>query len=212
MAIFPALQKLTHMSSAMTMSICRTKVVHVSFNIVPKGENLYPPSRQNEELWHPFSFSQSYKKQYTLTVHSKVQHLFFRYVHSFQEYANSAWHFGFETSRFRDFCQFLEGFGFGSGEFGLGKKARFQKTSLGISFGQIFGLVIQCIPIDHIWLADFPTVYFHQFCHGRQQAVVTSQMGVKNAWATISMRSDNLQLTCIQPPNSLQILPLRLFK
>ena len=70
----------------------------------------------------------------------------------------------------------------------------------------------QCIPIDHIWLADFPTMYFHQFCHGRQQAVVTSQMGVKNVWATISMRSDNLQLTCIQPPNSLQILPWRLFK
>ena len=81
--------------------------------------------------------------------------------------------FQFRNFSGRDCCQFLEGFGFGSGEFGLGKKARFQKTSLGISFGQIFGLVIQCIPLDHIWLADFPTVYFHQFCHGRQQAVVT---------------------------------------
>ena len=194
----------------MTMSICRTKVVHVSFNIVPKGENLYPPSRQNEELWHPFSFSQSYKKQCILTVHSEVQHLFFRSF--FSGICHQSVTFRFRNSRFRDFCQFLEGFGFGSGEFGLGKKARFQKTSLGISFGQIVGLVIQCIPIDHIWLADFPTVYFHQFCHGRQQAVVTSQMGVTNVWATISMRSDNLQLTCIQPPNSLQILPLRFFK
>ena len=55
----------------------------------------------------------------------------------------------------------------------LEKKTRFQKTTLGIGFGQIFGLVIQCIPLDHIWLADFPTVYFLQFCHGRQQAVVT---------------------------------------
>ena len=53
------------------------------------------------------------------------------------------------------------------------KKTRFQKTTLGIGFGQIFGLVIQCIPLDHIRLADFPTVYFLQFCHGRQQAVVT---------------------------------------
>ena len=45
---------------------------------------------------------------------------------------------------------FVKSISLGSGEFGLGKKARFQKTSLGISFGQIFGLVIQCIPIDHI--------------------------------------------------------------
>ena len=30
------------------------------------------------------------------------------------------WHFGFETSRFRNFCQCFEGFGFG--EFGIGKK------------------------------------------------------------------------------------------
>ena len=30
------------------------------------------------------------------------------------------WHFGFETSRFRDFCQCFEGFGFR--EFGIGKK------------------------------------------------------------------------------------------
>ena len=28
------------------------------------------------------------------------------------------WHFGFETSRFRDFCQCFDGFG----EFGIGKK------------------------------------------------------------------------------------------
>ena len=32
------------------------------------------------------------------------------------------WHFGFETSRFRNFCQIFEGFGFGFGKFGLGKK------------------------------------------------------------------------------------------
>ena len=32
------------------------------------------------------------------------------------------WHFGFETSRFRDFCQCFEGFGFGFREFGIGKK------------------------------------------------------------------------------------------
>ena len=32
------------------------------------------------------------------------------------------WHFGFETSRFRNFCQFFEGIGFGFGKFGIGKK------------------------------------------------------------------------------------------
>ena len=32
------------------------------------------------------------------------------------------WHFGFETSRFRNFCQILEGLGFGFGKFGFGKK------------------------------------------------------------------------------------------
>ena len=32
------------------------------------------------------------------------------------------WHFGFETSRFRNFCQFFEGFGIGFGKFGIGKK------------------------------------------------------------------------------------------
>ena len=31
------------------------------------------------------------------------------------------WHFGFETSRFRDFGQYFEGFGFGFGEFGIEK-------------------------------------------------------------------------------------------
>ena len=75
------------------------------------------------------------------------------------------WHFGFETSRFRNFCQFFEGFGFGIGKFGfgkkvsvsvskkfgLGKKSRFRfrkiwfrKKSLSIGFGQNFGIVIQC--------------------------------------------------------------------
>ena len=39
-----------------------------------------------------------------------------------------------------------------------------------------------------------------------------NSMGVNNFWASFSMRSDNLQLTCVKPPNSLQILPLRLFK
>ena len=33
------------------------------------------------------------------------------------------WHFGFETSRFRNFCQIFEGFGFG-----FGKKSRFRKN------------------------------------------------------------------------------------
>ena len=32
------------------------------------------------------------------------------------------WHFGFETSRFQNFCQIFEGFGFGFGKFGFGKK------------------------------------------------------------------------------------------
>ena len=47
------------------------------------------------------------------------------------------WHFGFETSQFRDFCQFSEGFGFSFrknclkksyrfGKLGPGKKSRFQ--------------------------------------------------------------------------------------
>ena len=47
-------------------------------------------------------------------------------------------HFDFETSRFRNFCQFVEGFGFGKfclekvlvlvlKKIGLGKKSRFRK-------------------------------------------------------------------------------------
>ena len=65
-------------------------------------------------------------------------------------------------SRSRDFCQIFEGFGFGSGQFGLGKKVSvsvsenlvsgkksrfrkiwYRKTSLGIDFGQNFCIVIQ---------------------------------------------------------------------
>ena len=52
------------------------------------------------------------------------------------------WHFVFETSRLRNFCQIFEGFGFE--KFGLGKKSRFLKNfisekSLGFGFGK-FGL------------------------------------------------------------------------
>ena len=64
------------------------------------------------------------------------------------------------TFWFRNFCYFFEGFGFGfekfglgkkvsvSEKFGLGKKSRFRKIwyrkkSLGIGFGQNFGIVIQ---------------------------------------------------------------------
>ena len=73
-------------------------------------------------------------------------------------------------SRSRDNCQFLEGFNFGFGEFGLGKKVsvlvsenlvwekkslfrfwkiRYRKKSLGIGFGQNFGIVIQCCAVSH---------------------------------------------------------------
>ena len=67
------------------------------------------------------------------------------------------WQFGFETSRFRNFCQIFEGFGFGkfgfgknvsvsvSEKFGLGKKSRFRfrkiwsrKKSIGFGFGKIW--------------------------------------------------------------------------
>ena len=71
-----------------------------------------------------------------------------------------------EKSQFRsrDFCQFLEGFGIGFGEFGLGKKVSvsvsenlvsekkspfqfrkiwYRKKSFGIGFGQNFGIDIQ---------------------------------------------------------------------
>ena len=55
------------------------------------------------------------------------------------------------TFQFRNFCQFFEGIGFGFGKFGIGKKSRYrfrkiwyQKKSLGIVFGQNFGIVIQC--------------------------------------------------------------------
>ena len=41
------------------------------------------------------------------------------------------WHFGFETSRFRNFCQIFEGFGFG--KFGFGKK-------VSVSVSKKFGL------------------------------------------------------------------------
>ena len=43
------------------------------------------------------------------------------------------WHFGFETSRFRNFCQIFEGFGFGFGKFGFGKK-------VSVSVSKKFGL------------------------------------------------------------------------
>ena len=193
------------------MSICKTIFVHVPFNIVPIGENLYPPSRQNEELWHPFSFSQSYKKQYILTVHSKVQHLFFRYVDSFQEYATRAWHFGFETSRFRDFCQFLEGFGFGSGEFGLGKKNSVSENNSRYRFWSNFWSRHSVYSTRPYQTSRFPYCVFSSVLSWKTAGSGNS-MGVNNFWASFSMRSDNLQLTCVQPPNSLQILPLRLFK
>ena len=38
------------------------------------------------------------------------------------------WHFGFETSRFRDFCQFFKGFGFGG--FGFGEKVSVSENSV----------------------------------------------------------------------------------
>ena len=41
---------------------------------------------------------------------------------SFSRLPTRDWHFGFETSRFRNFCQFFEGIGFGFGKFGIGKK------------------------------------------------------------------------------------------
>ena len=98
-------------------------------------------------------------------------------------------------SRSRDFCQFLEGFGVGFGEFGLGKKVSvlvsedlvseknygfrlqriwsrkknqfrkiwyrkkkfrfrkiwYRKKSLGIGFGQNFGIIIQCTAVARIF-------------------------------------------------------------
>ena len=36
------------------------------------------------------------------------------------------WQFGVKTSRFRDFCQFFEGFSLGFRKFGLGKKSQFR--------------------------------------------------------------------------------------
>ena len=57
-----------------------------------------------------------------------------------------------EKSQFRfqsrDFCQFLEGFCIDFGEFGPGKKFQFRKIwyrkkSVGIGFGQNFGIVTQ---------------------------------------------------------------------
>ena len=47
------------------------------------------------------------------------------------------------TFRFRNFCQFFEGFGFG--------KCGFGKQSLGIGFGQDFGIVIQCYQHLTFW-------------------------------------------------------------
>ena len=46
---------------------------------------------------------------------------------------NRDWHFGFETSRFRNFCPIFEGFGFGFGKFGFGKK-------VSVSVSKKFGL------------------------------------------------------------------------
>ena len=42
------------------------------------------------------------------------------------------WHFSFETSRFRNFCQIFEGFGFDFGKFGLGKKSQFRFRKFGL--------------------------------------------------------------------------------
>ena len=44
----------------------------------------------------------------------------FLVLKTLNEAPNRDWHFGFETSRFRDFCHRFEGFGYG--EFGIGKK------------------------------------------------------------------------------------------
>ena len=84
-----------------------------------------------------------------------------------------------EKSRSRDFCQLLEGFVIGFGEFSLGfgnfglgkkvsvsvlenlvseKKSRFRKIwyrkkCLGIGFGRNFGILIECYEYDSILLS-----------------------------------------------------------
>merc|ERR1711928_156444 len=59
---------------------------------------------------------------------------------------------GFETSRFRNFCQIFEGFGFGFGKFGFGKKVSVSvsgKFGLGKEKIQITRTVL--VMMSQIW-------------------------------------------------------------
>ena len=86
------------------------------------------------------------------------------------------WHFGFETSRFRDFCQFFEGFGFSFFEFGLEKSLGFRFRKFGLEkksrFRKIWSQKIKNPNNKNSALNDVPNLglspemvpYKSQFC------------------------------------------------
>ena len=100
--------------------------VHIfkALHQTPWGE-MIPPSKQLLANANLFSYLIT-AKSCSITVTSQDG----KNKEDFKVFYNSAfkclkardWHFGFETSRFWNFCQFFEGFSFGFGKFGLGKK------------------------------------------------------------------------------------------
>ena len=86
-------------------------------------------------------------------------------------------------SRSRDFCQFLEGFGIGFGEFGLGKKSRFwfrkiwsQKKSLGFGFREFgLGKKVLVLVSENLVLEKSLAFGFGKFGIGKKVLVLVSE-------------------------------------
>ena len=125
------------------------------------------------------------------------------------------WHFGFETSRFRNFCQIFEGFGFGkfgfgkkvsvsvSKKFGLGKKSRFRfrknlvsEKSLGFGFGKFgLGSKVSFSVLEKFGLGKSLGFSFGKFGLGRKVSVSVSEkfgLGKKSRFRKIWYRKKSL--------------------
>ena len=121
------------------------------------------------------------------------------------------WHFGSETSKFRDFYQFSEGFGFCFGEFGLGKKVsvsimenliskkkfRFRRTwswKKSIGFGE-FGLGKKVCRVDRIIFFFFKLFAHHRTL--REGTLPASFLSVGNC------QSVNIRFRSVVPHSSI---------
>ena len=91
-------------------------------------------------FWKSQKVSAHLLSRTNMTRHTGLHHL----IKAHYIYVNRVWHFSFKTSRFRNFCQFFESFGFGFRKFGLGKSLGFGKFGFGrkvsVSVSEKFGL------------------------------------------------------------------------